>query len=221
VTAGWALRLAPLCFAVSALLRPDWAGEERALLARLDAEGGEQVAASLLGLAGCALAVPAVLGLMHMLRERRTVAGHVAGLVALVGVGGLAFHYSLELAIWQVAQEDHLRQQALTVVTELLDRPVIAAGFDYLPLAYGAGILAMGIVLRAANAVEPWTAYFTAAGTAVAAAGLFVPDPVMLKVGWGVALAGSNRIGRRVLAQDADDWAHWPSWTFKWTWKKR
>jgi hypothetical protein len=219
VAAGWALRLAPLCLAGSALLRTEWTRDERVLLDRVAADADAQLAADLLGLAGCALAVPAVLGLMHMLRERRVVAGHLLGLVALIGVGGLAFHYSLELVIWQMAQAGGPRGETLAVLERLLDEPLIVAGFDYLPLALGAGLVGLGIALRAAEAVEPWTAYFLAAGAGLAAAGLFVPDPAMLKIGWGLVLAGSNKIGRRVLAQDADDWAHWPSWSFKWTWR--
>lgn len=221
VAAGWSLRLGPLLLAVSALLAPPWASDDEAmLLAGLDADRDEALVAILLGLGGTVLCVPALLGLMHMLRERLPAAGHVAGVVALAGAAGLGLRYTVELVVWQMAQAPEDRLAGLALLERLRDESLLAIGFGYLPLLLAAGTVALAVALRSASAVEPWTAYFLVIGASLAGSGLGANAPTLVKVGLGFVLAASNKIGVRVLAQDEDDWTHWPAWSFTWSWRR-
>ena len=49
------------------------------------------------------LMVPAVLGLMHMLRERQVAFGHVGGGLAMLGLLAFTGIVAMELVMWQMA----------------------------------------------------------------------------------------------------------------------
>src|SRR5258705_13417389 len=52
---------------------------------------------------GTLLSVPAVLGLMHMLREREVALGHVGGGLALVGLMSTAALIGMDVSAWRAA----------------------------------------------------------------------------------------------------------------------
>src|SRR3954466_6487955 len=70
MVAGFCMVFAPLCMLVGFLVDPD---AEYAFL-----------------FAGSVLMVPAMLGLMHMLREREVALGHIGGGFSLIGLMGMA-----------------------------------------------------------------------------------------------------------------------------------
>src|SRR3954451_11612820 len=70
MVAGFCMVFAPLCMLVGFLVDPD---AEYAFL-----------------FAGAVLMVPAMLGLMHMLREREVAIGHLGGGMSLIGLMGMA-----------------------------------------------------------------------------------------------------------------------------------
>src|SRR3954453_2864592 len=70
MVAGFCMVFAPLCMLVGFLVDPD---AEYAFL-----------------FAGAVLMVPAMLGLMHMLREREVAMGHLGGGLSLIGRMGMA-----------------------------------------------------------------------------------------------------------------------------------
>ncbi|HZY66458.1 MAG TPA: hypothetical protein VFE21_11340 [Rubrobacteraceae bacterium] len=89
--AGICLILAPLAFGGSDMIRLYIEGgtEEGAeQLAAIAANSGLWQVAAILNMVGVVLFVPAILGLMHLLRERSTVLGHLGGGLALIGFLG-------------------------------------------------------------------------------------------------------------------------------------
>ena len=90
--AGLCLIAAPLAFGGSDVIRLSIEGgveEGVGQLAAIAASPGLWQVAAILNMIGVILFVPAVLGLMHLLRGRSTVLGHLGGGLALIGVPGL------------------------------------------------------------------------------------------------------------------------------------
>jgi hypothetical protein len=69
------------------------------------------------------LAVPATLGLMHMLRERHVAAGHVGGGLALVGLLAFTGVTAVQLVVWQMAQPQLERGQMVSLLQASTTRP--------------------------------------------------------------------------------------------------
>ncbi|HEX2728916.1 MAG TPA: DUF4386 family protein, partial [Rubrobacteraceae bacterium] len=93
--AGLALIAAPLAFGGSDVIRlsiEGGVGEGREQLAAIAANPGLWQVAAALNMIGVILFVPAVLGLMHLMRERSVVFGHLGGALALIGLLGWAAH---------------------------------------------------------------------------------------------------------------------------------
>ena len=54
--------------------------------------------------------VPAVLGLMHMMREREVAFGHVGGGLAMLGLLAFAGIVAMELVMWQMVAGGSTRE---------------------------------------------------------------------------------------------------------------
>jgi hypothetical protein len=93
--AGLALIAAPVLFGASDVLRisiPGAAGEGAAKFAAIADNIERWHTATVLNMLGVILFLPAILGLMHLLRARSVVLGHIGGGLALLGVLGWAGH---------------------------------------------------------------------------------------------------------------------------------
>src|SRR3954463_9791349 len=88
LVAGTCMVLAPLFALVSGIVQPDPKLNEGKELAVVASNLDAWYLATLIGLISIVLAVPAVLGLMHMLREREVAWGHVGGGLAVLGLLG-------------------------------------------------------------------------------------------------------------------------------------
>src|SRR3954449_10966919 len=111
MVAGFCMVFAPLCMLVGFLVDPD---AEYAFL-----------------FAGSVLMVPAMLGLMHMLREREVAFGHVGGGLSLIGLLGFMGLTSLALVQWQMVAGGSTAQ-----MTDLLHRMNHTTGMA-VPFALG------------------------------------------------------------------------------------
>jgi hypothetical protein len=91
---------APLLFVASAIVSPSLNRHEGRLLSSIAGHPDRWYIASLLGFVGL---MPAILGLMHMLRERKTAFGHLGGAMALIGFVAVAASAGLTFTMWQMA----------------------------------------------------------------------------------------------------------------------
>jgi hypothetical protein len=78
--------LAPLLLLVSAIIQPTLKSGELNQLVVIAGNLDDWYTSQAFALAALAVAVPAILGLMHMLRERQWHVGTVGGALALLGV---------------------------------------------------------------------------------------------------------------------------------------
>ena len=90
--AGLALIAAPLVDLAAAILYPRMPGDPNGDFTVIAADPQRYLLASMLHILAGVLLVPAILGLMHLLRDRAVVLGHSGGGLALLGVlGRIAF----------------------------------------------------------------------------------------------------------------------------------
>ncbi|MDP8939770.1 MAG: hypothetical protein M3N10_05675 [Actinomycetota bacterium] len=127
--AGICLILAPLAFGGSDMIRLYIEGgtEEGAeQLAAIAANPGLWQVAAVLNMVGVVLFVPAILGLMHLLRECSTVLGHVGGGLALIGFLGWAAHNAGYYGVYGAASTSEIaRDQMLGFIEHTMMSPSI------------------------------------------------------------------------------------------------
>ena len=165
--------LAPLFLLASAIIHPD-TGTTAASHARAIATSPDAwYLAHILALVSIVFAVPAVLGLMHMLREKHAVEGHLGGALALIGLLAFVGVVAMELTFW--------RGGSTATTTALIDRTWHTAGifipFYVLSFGFAAGVLVLAFGLYAARAVH------------AAMAGCLAIGAVCLAVAFPLALA--------------------------------
>jgi hypothetical protein len=211
--AGIGMVLAPLFFLASAILSPSLDGNEGAQLATIGDHMDRWFASNLLALFALIALVPAILGLMHMLRERETTLGDVGGGFALIGamfaMGGTA----IAMVMWQMASTGADRGE----MTALLSRVHDTAGVS-IPFIFGTFLLAVGLVVLAAGLMRAHAAHWTSAGSLAVGAALFVAGSLaystgLLIVAAAFAVVGFVPIGLRVLEESEEDWEHTPEVT--------
>src|SRR3954449_10748769 len=101
--AGFCMVFGPLFLLVGMVIHPESKTDEGAQLAVVADNLDAWFVAHLLVLVSIALAVPAVLGLMHMLREREVAWGHLGGGLGLVGLFGYFGVVTMGIVQWQMA----------------------------------------------------------------------------------------------------------------------
>jgi hypothetical protein len=204
--------LAPLLFLVAFVVSP-----------KLETSAGKQLSAAadhvdrfyianLLALIGLMLVVPAVLGVMHMLRERRPQYSGLGGALTLIGVFASMVGQGVAFVIWQMAHHGGASAANTSVVHGVLHDagtviPIVA--FGYLG-AVGVCVLAAGLYF--ARVVDWWMALFFAAGivcinVAFPAAALWLAI-----VGSALMLVGLGSMGLMVLRESDADWEHTPDY---------
>ena len=160
------------------------------------------------------LAVPAVLGLMHMLREREVAFGHVGGALAMVGLLATTGLVAIEGFVgWQAAAASGADAGAMTALFERVTETAgVVIPFFVMSLAFTAGMLFLAVGLYRARAVQSWTAAMLAVGSIVFAIGSVASGGLLSIVGAAVLLVGFAQVGRMVLLESDEDWEHTPEY---------
>ena len=119
--------------------------------------------AHLLALISIAVMVPAVLGLMHMLREREVAFGHVGGGLAMLGLLAFTGIVAMEFVMWQMAAGGSTAE-AVTLLERLNNTAGIVIPFVIVSFGFTLGLACLAYGLYRARAVQSWMAISTAAG---------------------------------------------------------
>jgi len=161
------------------------------------------LAANLLAVLLQILLVPALLGLLHLLKGREVALGHIGGGLALAGVFGYMGVLATEFVVLQMAQGD--RREMIS----LAERVYGSVGFAVFLMMFLFGLLLGLIVLS----VALWRARIAPIWVAVCIALASVLDlvastsTVAVVLAWILLLAGLGRIGSKVLSMSDEDWA--------------
>ena len=212
LVAGACMVLAPLVLLVATVVHPDVKTDEAAQLAVIADNLDAWLAAHLLALAAIALSVPAVLGLMHMLREREVALGHVGGGLAMLGLLAYVGIVAIEGFVgWQMGEAGD-RAAMVALLTSINESAAIVIPFFILSLAFAVGMICLAVGLYRARAVQSWMAICLGVGAVLlaisgpaAATWLGIVAAAFLVVGFG-------SIGRMVYRESDEAWEHTPEY---------
>lgn len=208
--AGTSMIAAPLLVLAGSVIHPDGSTDEAAQLATVAGSLDEWYAAHLVLLVALVLAIPAVLGLMHMLREREVAYGHVGGGLALLGVVAVAGIVAIEMVVWQMSAAGADRTEMVALLERVTDSAGIVIPLFLMSVALGLGLAVLALGLYRARAVQGWMAAFVAVGGMLVTVAGFVASPPVAIAGGAFLLVGLGSIGRIVLSESDDEWEHTP-----------
>ena len=211
MVAGCCMVLAPLVLLGAEIVHPEEktnAGDQLAVVANnLD----QWYVAHLMAAIAVVLMVPAVLGLMHMLREREVAYGHVGGALAMLGLLALAGIVAMEFVVWQMGTIG-ANAQMTDLANRLTDTTGIVVPFFVVAFGFMLGLICLAIGLYRARAVQSWMSLFLI----VAAVGFGIEfsaaSNVFGIIGAAFLLVGLGSIGRMVLAETDEAWEHTPEY---------
>lgn len=206
--AGLCMIGAPVLFLLGSIIAPGFDTDEAGIVSLVTGDPDAWLISMLAVLAGWALLLGAVLGLMHMLRERGAAEGHVGGAFAIVGILGAVANGAVGLVVWQMATGDPAQ------MTALLERLTGSAG-SYVPLfllQFGVtiGVVVLSWALFRLHFAPAWMAAAIGAGGILFAVATIVASQELYIAASVVLLAGLGALGRVVLRESVEDWEHTP-----------
>lgn len=215
LTAGFCLLAAPVVLLVGGIVHPQGQDAAAGHLAIVAESPNRYYAAHAIILVGLVLFLPALLGLMHLLRERGTAFGHVGGALAMIGLFGATAIVAVDgVAVTQMGQPQVNAEE----MAALLDRIKESAGLRAIAVVGGVAFL-LGMVLLAYGlwrtaAVGPWTA----GGITAAAIALFIGqvtnNQVIFAIAFAIYLITLAPLGWRILTQSDEQWTRVPAQAF-------
>jgi hypothetical protein len=210
MVAGLCMVLSPLFLLASVIVHPRTEPEAGGQLAIVAANQDAWYVAHLLALVSLLLAIPVVLGFMHMLREREVAYGHVGGALALLGVVAWTGLIAMEFVVWQMVKGDADPAQ----MSALLERVNAATGivlpFFVMGIALALGLIVLAAGLYRARAVHTWSAALVAVGIVVLYVGVLMMSQPLAIIGAAALLVGEAAIGMLVLGETDSEWEHTP-----------
>jgi len=212
MVAGACMVAAPLLFLVGFIVSPRLETGAVAQLKTASANVDRYYIANLLAMVGLALLVPAILGLMHMVRERRPGYGSIGGALTVIGVLGAMAATGAGFVIWEMARHGG----ANAVNAAVLHGAIRDAG-ALIPLYLVSDLLGVGFVVLAAGlymgrVVEWWMSLLVAAGAVCVCIAFPVGSLTLGIVGSAVLLVGLGSVGLVVLRETDADWEHTPDY---------
>ena len=212
LVAGLCLIAAPVVLLVGAVVHPQVGDAGAAHLAVVAENPDRYYAAHAIILAGLALFLPAVLGLMHLLRERATAFGHVGGGLAMIGLFGATAVVAVDgIAVSQMGQPEASAEE----MAALLDRIKESAGLRGVAVvgavAFLLGVLLLAYGLWRARALQPWMAGGISAAAIVVFIGQVTDNRFIFAIAFAIYLVALGPIGWRILTESDEEWARDPA----------
>jgi hypothetical protein len=182
----------------TAVILPANKGDVGAQVAAVAASPGRFIAANLIALGSLVLLIPALLGLVHVLRDRRPRLALVGGGLALAGVMPVAIQIALGFVEWQMVAPGADRREMVA----LLDRIEFSTGF--VPILIAAALPAIGLSVLAyglarTRLTPPWVAVLIAAGAIGLDVGFEIPSLAVRMGAAALTLAAFGWLATAVL----------------------
>jgi hypothetical protein len=201
--AGLGLTLGPALFVLVELIHPTPDSNAVETYNTVSGNSDQWYLAHAIALVSIALAVPGVLGLMHLLKTTRPGWGHAGTAITLLGLVPLTAIVGMEFIIWKAG---HLEQTAgAGLIDAVNDSPGITVVW-VLALLFPLGWVTLAVGLYLARTVATWQAALVAVGIVAA----FVGDIAYMKwlsiAGAIVFFLGLAPIGYRLLTQTDEEW---------------
>ncbi len=208
--AGAGMILAPLLLLVSAIVQPTLKSGELNQLVVIAGNLDSWYASQAIALAALAVAVPAILGLMHMLRERQWHIGTVGGALALLGVVFSAGTVALSLVQWEMMRFGVPIPVTAAVIDDLKNTAGMQIPFLILPFAFALGMAVLAVGLAMSRAANPAVAAAIGLGAIGVPIAYAISSVTLLIVAAAVLLVGLGTTGLFLLRETDAEWEHTP-----------
>jgi hypothetical protein len=211
MVAGACMVVAPLILLAAVIVHPASDMDEATQVATIADNLDAWYVAHLLALIAIAVMVPAVLGLMHMMREREVAFGHVGGGLAMLGLLAFAGIVGIELAIWQMVAGGSTRE-AVALLERLNGTAGITIPLVLVSFGFTLGLACMAVGLYRARAVQSWMAVSMAIGAILFGFAFATAMNWLAIVAAAFVVVGLGAIGRMVLRETDEAWEHTPEY---------
>ncbi|MBG0829237.1 hypothetical protein HS041_15825 [Planomonospora sp. ID67723] len=208
VASGVLLIVAPLLQAIAVILDPGTWGDEREAVSFGANPVLAQIQSVLYHWAYLLMAL-AALGMLHVMRRRAAVFGHIAGPLVVLGYINLSGLLMADPVEWWLGQ-NYSPDKATAIMDEMVGLPGVVFGFQ-LPwiffAIFGTPVLAIG-VWRAGFA-HWWVPLVLAIGYGGSMAVPYGPATVVL---WGIPVVALGHLGVKMLTMSREEWiSHYPA----------
>jgi hypothetical protein len=212
LVAGFCLIVAPVVLLVGAVVHPQVEDAGAAHLTVVAENPDRYYAAHAILLAGLALFLPAVLGLMHLLRERATAIGHVGGGLAMIGLFGATAVVAVDgIAVSQMGQPEASAEEMAALLDRIKESAGLRAVAVFGAVAFLLGVLLLAYGLWRARAVQAWVAGGIAAAAIVVFIGQVTDNRLIFAIAFAIYLVALGPIGRRILTESDEERASKPT----------
>ena len=209
--AGACMVVAPVFLLVATVIHPASDMDEATQVATIAENLDVWYAAHLIALVAIVLTVPALLGLMHMLRERQVSLGHVGGGLALIGLLAFVGLVAMELVMWELVSEGD-QAAAVTLLQGLNESAGILIPFAFVSFGFSIGMALLSVGLYRARAVQSWMAVCVGVGAILFGFGIATAMNWLTIVAAAFLVVGLGSIGRMVLRETDEAWEHTPEY---------
>ncbi|GAA3445496.1 hypothetical protein [Planomonospora venezuelensis] len=208
VASGVLLIVAPLLQAIAVVIDPGTWGDEREAVSFGDNPVLAQVQSVLYHWAYLLMAL-AALGLLHVMRRRATVFGHIAGPLVILGYINTSGLLMADPVEWWLGK-NYSPDRATAIMDEMINLPGVVFGFQ-MPwiffAIFGMPVLAIGVWL--AGFSHWWVPLVTALGYAGSMAVAYGPATVVF---WGIPVISLGYLGVKMLKMSREEWiSHYPA----------
>ena len=211
MVAGACMVVAPILLLVAMVIHPASDMNEATQVATIADNLDAWYAAHLIALVSIVLTVPALLGLMHMLRERQVSLGHIGGGLAMVGLLAFVGIVAMELVMWELVSEGETAT-AVTLLQGLNDSAGILIPFALMSFGFAIGMALLAVGLYRARVVQSWMAVCVGAGSILFGFGIATAMNWLTIVAAAFLVVGLGSIGRMVLRETDEAWEHTPEY---------
>ena len=211
MVAGACMVVAPLVLLFATVIHPAGSMNEATQVATIADNLDAWYVAHLLALIAIAVMVPAVLGLMHMLREREVAFGHVGGGVAMLGLLAFAGIVGMELVMWQMVAGGSTRE-AVALLERLNETAGIVIPFAFVSFGFALGLASLAAGLYRARVVQSWMAVSVAVGAVLFGIAFGAATNWLAIVAAAFLVVGLGAIGRMILRETDEAWEHTPEY---------
>ncbi len=210
--AGTSMVLGPLLLVIAFVMSPRLETEAAAQL-RVAAEHVDRFyLVNLIAMVGVVLMVPAVLGLMHMVRERRPVHGAVGGGLSVLGLLATMASFGIAFAIWQMAS-DGVSAGDVTLLDSIIDSAGIVIPINVVGFVGGLGFVVLMLGMYRGHVVDWWMALCAAVGVVLINVAFPAGVLALAILGSALLLVGLGAIGVMVVRESDSDWEHTPDYS--------
>ena len=211
MVAGACMVVAPVFLLVATVIHPASDMDEATQVATIADNLDAWYLAHLLALLAIVLMVPALLGLMHMLRERQVTLGHVGGGLAMLGLLAFVGIVAMELVTWQLVGDGETAA-AVSLLTGLSESAGILIPFALTSFGFAIGMALLAVGLYRARVVQSWMAVCVGAGSILFGFGVATAMNWLAIVAAAFLVVGLGSIGRVVLRETDEAWEHTPEY---------